>query len=121
MSLKARIFSSILLAAVVAAAPVAASNLSFMNDTPYTHFTKADHEIFNQALQDILKQGAAGESRNWSNPASKAGGKLKVIKSFERGQMPCRTLSIANRAKGRSASGQYNFCEQASGEWKLAE
>ncbi|MBE0626192.1 MAG: hypothetical protein IH606_15400 [Burkholderiales bacterium] len=120
MTLKARIRCGILLAAV-AAAPVAASNLGFMNDTPYTHFTKADHEIFNQALQGILKQGAAGESRKWSNPATKAGGELKVIKRFERGQMPCSRLSIANKAKGRSASGQYNFCEQASGEWKLAE
>ena len=121
MRFKACMFSSLLLAVCAVATPVAASNLSFMNDTPYTHFTKEDHKIFNEALQDILQQGADGESRKWSNPASKAGGNLKILKRFERDQLPCRSVVIANKAKGRSASGQYNFCRQASGEWKLAE
>jgi surface antigen len=121
MTFKTCISTSLLLGVLAAAMPAAASNLSFMNDTPYTHFTKEDHKIFDQALQDTLKKGAIGESHKWSNPASKAGGNLKVMKSFERGQTTCRTVSIANKAKGRSASGQYNFCEQASGEWKLSE
>jgi surface antigen len=119
--IKTHMRNSLLLAALAAAAPVAASNLGFMNDAPYTHFTKEDHKIFDEALQQILKQGAAGASSKWSNPATKAEGSLKLIKSFQRGQMSCRTLSIANKARGRSASGQYNFCEQASGKWKLAE
>jgi len=121
MNFKACIFSSLLLAVCAAATPAAASNMSFMNDTPYAHFTKEDHKIFDAALQDVLNKGAEGESRKWTNPASKAGGNLKVLKSFERGQTACRSLSIANKAKGRSASGQYNFCRQASGEWKLSE
>jgi surface antigen len=121
MRLEHRIFKLLLLAAFAWSAPAAASNVSFMHDTPYTHFTKKDHEIFDAALQGMLKQGADGETRNWSNPDSKAGGSLKVIKSFKRGETACRRLSIANKAKGRSASGQYNFCEQATGEWKLAE
>ena len=121
MRLDYRFAATLVLAAFAWATPVAASNMSFMNDTPYAHFTKADHEMFNEALQSILNQGADGESRKWSNPASKAGGSLKIGKSFERGQAACRSVSIANKAKGRSASGQYDFCRQASGEWKLAE
>jgi surface antigen len=121
MMFRARICSGLLLVVFAVATPVAASNLSFMNDTPYTHFTKEDHRIFGEALQDALTKGAVGESRKWSNPVSKAGGSLKVLKSFERGQATCRTVLIANKAKGRSASGQYNFCEQATGEWKLTE
>jgi surface antigen len=121
MTFKASICGSLLLAVFAVATPVAASNMGFMNDTPYVHFTKEDHAIFDEALQDVLNKGADGESRKWTNPASKAGGDLKVLKSFQRGQTTCRRLSIANKAKGRSASGQYNFCRQASGEWKLSE
>jgi len=45
---------------------------------------------------------------------------LKPISTFKRDGLTCRTVAIANKAKGRSASGEYNFCQQASGKWVLA-
>jgi hypothetical protein len=121
MTLKDYLRCGLLLAVLALAAPAVASNISFMKDTPYAHFTKEDHKLFNEALNNILNSGADGDSRTWSNPTSKAGGELKVLKSFERKGAPCRTLSIANKAKGRSASGEYNFCKRADDQWKLAE
>jgi surface antigen len=106
--------------ALAAPWPVVAGNLSYLNDTPYTHFTKEDHKIFNAALSDALEKAADGEARTWSNPASNASGELKPLKSFDRKGTRCRTLFLANKAKGRSASAEYNFCRQASGKWTLA-
>jgi surface antigen len=117
---KVCILRGLLVAALALATPAMASNLSFMKDTPYTHFTKDDHKIFNAALNEVLEKAADGEARSWSNPDSKAGGELKGVKTFERKGAPCRRVSIANKAKGRSASGEYNFCKQASGKWTLA-
>jgi surface antigen len=111
----------VLAAALAFTAPAMAINWMFMQDTPYTHFTKEDHKIFNELLNGILNSGADGESRTWSNPKSKANGELKVVKSFERDSTPCRTLAITNHAKGRSASGEYNFCKKPSGEWKMVQ
>jgi surface antigen len=120
MTLKVRILRGLLVAALASAAPAMAGNMSFMNDTPYSHFNKEDHKIFNAALNELLDKAADGDSRSWSNPDSKAGGELKGVKTFERKGATCRRVSIANKAKGRSASGEYNFCKQASGKWTLA-
>jgi surface antigen len=120
MTLKAYLYRGFLVAVLAAAAPALASNLNFMKDTPYTHFTDEDHKIFNETLNDTLNNGADGESRAWSNPKTKAGGEVKPLKTFERKGTPCRTVYIANKAKGRSASSKYNFCKQASGTWALA-
>lgn len=120
MTLKACFYRGLLVAVLAAAAPALAVNLNFMKDTPYTHFTDEDHKIFNQTLNDALNKGADGESRSWSNPKSKAGGEVKALKTFERKGMACRTVYIANKAKGRSANAEYNFCKQASGAWGLA-
>lgn len=110
----------VLAAAFSAAWPATAQNLRYMNDTPYTHFTKEDHKIFEAAMQEALEKGADEAASTWSNPNSGAGGSFKPLKSFERKGLKCRTLAIANKAKGRSASAEYNFCRQASGRWMLA-
>jgi len=97
-----------------------AHNFAFLKDAPYAHFTDEDRKIFEEALDGVLYKGADGESRTWSNPSSKAGGEIKALKSFERDGLTCRTLSIANQAKGRSNAGKYNFCRQANGKWPVA-
>ena len=120
MTLKAYFCRGLLAVVLGSGLPALASNLDFMKDTPYTHFTDEDHKIFNQTLNDTLNKGADGESREWSNPKSKASGEVKELKTFERKGMPCRTVYIANKAKGRSGNAEYNFCKQASGIWALA-
>lgn len=120
MTLSAGISCGLLAAVLASAIPALAVNLSFLNDTPFTHFTDEDHRIFSEALNNVLDKGADGETRAWSNPKSKAGGELKPLKSFQRNGAACRTVHIANKAKGRSAVTQYNFCRQASGTWALA-
>ncbi|MEI6302352.1 MAG: RT0821/Lpp0805 family surface protein [Betaproteobacteria bacterium] len=118
MKLNAWVFYSLLATVFVSATPaMAQSNLSFMSDSPFTYFTPEDHKIFGEARTDILSKGADGESRKWSNPATTASGSLKVMKTFKRADVTCRTLHMSSRAKGRTASGQYNFCEKTPGTW----
>src|SRR5512147_1277535 len=105
---------------LLAAGPASAQTMMFMHDTPYTHFTKEDHAMFDAAMKEALDKNADGESRAWSNPTTRASGELKPVESFERKGQKCRKLYIANKAKGRSNSGEYNFCKQASGKWTLA-
>jgi surface antigen len=104
----------------LAAGPVAAQTLMFMRDTPYTHFTKEDHALFDAAMKEALDTSADGASSSWSNPATRASGEFKPVESFERKGLKCRKLYIANKARGRSASAEYNFCKQASGKWAIA-
>jgi surface antigen len=109
-----------LIVALVAMTSASAANMGFMKDAPVARFTDQDMQLFKETLNGVLDSGADGEARSWSNPDTKAGGEIKVIKSFERKATPCRKLDIKNSAKGRSASGQYNFCKKVTGEWALA-
>ena len=100
---------------------MAASNLTFLKDSPLQQFTKQDMQIFKQTLGDMLDKAAVGDSKKWSNPATEATGEIKVVKSFDRKGTPCRTMWISNSANGLQAAGQYNFCKPAStGKWGLA-
>jgi hypothetical protein len=117
MKTYARIF---LLALLASAVPAMAGNWNFIKDTPYGNFTPEDHKMFDEVLNTMLDKGSDGDSRAWSNPATKAGGEIKVVNSFKRGETPCRTLSIANRAKVYSATGEYKFCKKTD-KWALAD
>jgi len=109
-----------LFAALVATTPASATDLGYLKNAPIGRFTDQDMQLFKQTLNGALDDGADGEARSWSNPDTKAGGEIKAIKSFKRGEVPCRRVAIKNKAKGVSASGQYNFCKQAAGQWAPA-
>ena len=112
---------SLLVVALAAPATVMAANTVFMKDAPYTHFTAEDKKMFHALLDDTLNKGADGDAREWFNPATKAGGSMKPLKSFEKDGLPCRALAIENHAKSRKAKGEYQLCKQASGKWAISQ
>jgi surface antigen len=110
---------SVVALVALAAGPAAAQDMRFMSDTPYVHFNKDDKAMFRKAMMQALDTAKDGDTSTWSNPASGAGGEIKVLKSYEAKNQKCRTLSIANKAKARSNAGEYNFCAKA-GKWTLS-
>src|SRR4051812_47981935 len=93
------------------AGPAFATNMSFMKDTPYAKMTAEDRKMLHAAVDTALVKSADGDSSEWANPATGAGGTIKTVKSTERAGLPCRTLAIANKTKLLSASGEYRFCK----------
>jgi surface antigen len=102
-----------------AAAPVLAVNLT--DDAPLAHFKGKDRETFDAVLYAVLDDGKPGTTRAWSNPETRAGGQVKALKSFMRGESACRTVHVSNRAEGRTSAANYNFCKSAEGKWVLAQ
>src|SRR5476649_357947 len=106
-------------AVLVACSMPAAFSQIMGKDVPFGYFTDKDTKIFQETLEGALEKNADGVSADWSNPDTKAHGQIKPLKTFERGGSPCRTATIANNAKGRSASGPFTFCKTAPGKWSL--
>ena len=98
--------------------PAFAGNLTA--DAPIAHFKGNDKALFDEALNAVLDDPKDGTARSWSNPETKAGGEVKSVKSFNRGEAKCRTVNIANKAQGRTSDGTMNFCRSAAGKWTLA-
>lgn len=103
---------------LAAALPAAAANIG--SDIPAAHFTEKDKAIFREALDGALANGADGATLEWSNPQTGAGGQIKPLRSFERDGKPCRTVSVANQAKGRKNAGEYTLCK-ADQKWVMAK
>src|SRR5690348_1416114 len=101
------------------AAPAFAANLT--DDAPIAQFKGKDRAMFDAALYGTLDDGKDGAKTSWSNPETKAGGEVRAVKSFKRGDTPCRTVHVSNKAAGRASSADYNFCKSATGKWVLAE
>ena|SRR6185436_19490474 len=101
-----------------ACAPALASNLP--GDAPIAHFKGKDQALFDEALKAVLDDPKDGTARSWSNPETKAGGEVRSVKSFARGEAKCRTVSVANKAQGRTSDGNMNFCRSAAGKWTVA-
>jgi surface antigen len=113
---------ALLAAVLVLVSPAMATTSAWwFKEKPFAHFTPDDHKLFEGALNDALKQDEDGKERVWSNKISGARGTLKGVSTFKRDGLACRTVAIANKAKGRSASGEYSFCQQTSGEWTLTK
>jgi surface antigen len=109
-----------LLAAIaLVAAPAMAVNLT--DDAPLAHFKGKDQAMFDAALDAVLDDGTPGVKRTWSNLETKAGGEVRAVKSFTRGESSCRTVHVSNRAEGRTSSANYNFCKSVKGKWTLAQ
>ena len=121
MTLPLRALLAALAITLACATPSRAANMWFMKDTPYGHFNKEDHKMFRAALRAALEEGTEGQARSWSNPKTEAGGEITPLKSFERAGMKCRRAALSSKAKGRTASGEYNFCRNADGKWGLAD
>jgi surface antigen len=120
MKLSASVRFGLLAAVLAMTSPAMAQDMRFMSDNPFVHFTKEDHALFDEAMAEALDKNADGQARLWSNPNTRASGQLKPLKSFDRNGLKCRRVYIASKAKGRSATGEYNMCKQASGKWAMA-
>ena len=108
---------SIWTASFALALPALAVDLNVFKDSPGSRFNDRDMQLFLQTLDEALDKGKDGETRKWSNADTGAGGEIKSISAYQRAAVPCKTVQIDNHAKSVSASGRYNFCKQASGQW----
>ena len=61
-----------------------------------------------------------GESRPWSNPQTGHSGTITMLRSYKRGDMPCRDAKVNSQLKERSVVYVLPVCQVADGSWKFA-
>ena len=96
-------------------------DLRFLNNSPARHFTKQDWDIAKTTIRDLLENREPGDTVSWNNPDTGNSGEISTIKVDDSGETVCKSLQITNRAKGLEGKGNYVFCKQADGKWKVVE
>jgi surface antigen len=110
---------AVLLLAAFSAAAIG-SDLSFLQRSAAAHFTKADLAMLQSAAMDLLKNGKAGDTRDWSNPDTSAKGSVTVTKVFQSTEgFSCKTLRVDNSAAGYHGQATHPVCEVKPGDWKI--
>lgn len=112
----------IMVAAVLLAGPrhVAAAGLGFLGKSAEGKFSDEDVRILRTTALALLKDGALGQSQDWSNPNSTAHGTLKIVKVFQSAEgFSCKSLSVENSVSGLQNRSTYPVCEVHPGNWKI--
>ena len=110
------ITAAIILTTVAAAE---AANVNFLSDAPIAYMNEDDQRLFREAVFKALDDTADGQTVNWSNPKTKAGGEIKLIRTDDMHGDLCRIAQVHNKAGGRENRGVYRACKNAKGDWRL--
>lgn len=106
-------------ALALAASPLGAQSWKgVMKNAPGELLDEEDVRLFSEASNKALDEAPDGQSVSWENPKTRHGGEVTVVRSFEWQSHPCRELHFSNRAQGRQADGNLNWCK-VDGKWRL--
>jgi surface antigen len=89
-------------------------------DTPAEFFNEQDYALFDAALMKALKELPSDVSAPWDNPQTGASGSSTVLRVYEHDGHACKRVRIDNRARNRTGSTVFDFCQQPDGRWTLA-
>ena len=101
------------------ASPAFAINwIPVLKNTPAERFDEEDLRLFLEAGRKALSDTPDQQSVTWENPATKAGGELTVLKSYESKGRPCKSVRVRNHAEGRKNDVTLDAC-RVDNRWRL--
>jgi surface antigen len=118
-SVRATLRATIAAVALLSVPAAWSANQWFIEDTPLGTMTQEDRTLYKRTLDEALNSGTVGETREWKNPGTGNLGSVKVIKDFTRDGSACRRVETFAQTKEVKNRARWNFCKQASGEWKI--
>jgi surface antigen len=115
------VFGSALALAAFALLTVSAeAQLLFGSRLGEAHYQGDDTKIIMQVGADMLRNAPDGESRPWSNPQTGNSGTITILRSYKRGNLPCRDAQVNSQLKERNVVYVLPVCQVADGSWKFA-
>src|SRR3954471_758041 len=98
----------------------AEAQLLFGSRLGQAYYQGDDTKIVMRVGADMMRDAADGESRPWSNPQTGNSGTITVLRSYKRGNLPCRDAEVNSKLKDRSVVYVLPVCQIADGSWKIA-
>ena len=98
----------------------AEAQLLFGSRLGEAHYQGDDTKIIMRVGADMLRNAPDGESRPWSNPQTGNSGTITILRSYNRGNLPCRDAQVNSKLKERNVVYVLPVCQVADGSWKIA-
>jgi surface antigen len=112
--------SALALVAFTLLSSSAEAQLLFGSRLGQAHYQGDDTKIIMRVGADMLRNASDGESRPWSNPQTGNSGTITILRSYKRGDLPCRDAEVNSKLKERSVVYVLPVCQIADGSWKIA-
>ena len=112
--------SALALVAFTLLSSSAEAQLLFGSRLGQAHYQGDDTKIIMRVGADMLRNAPDGESRPWSNPQTGNSGTITILRSYKRGNMPCRDAEVNSKLKERNVVYVLPVCQVADGSWKIA-
>ena len=94
-----------------------AGNNSFISDAPIGKFTDEDLQMMNANIEATLADSKVRVEHAWNNPKTQHSGTAETLQAFSGPGMPCKRISVTNRAGNLKGKGQYTLCKMVDKEW----
>ena len=117
--MKSRLVAATALAACLVSSVALGQGFDWLRMSPVSQYDDEDWEMLYAAAGEVLENGTAGVTAEWSNPRTGNSGSISVIDSFERNGRPCHSTRFMNRTATLSGSGIFVLCKVEDGTWKL--
>lgn len=105
---------------ILAATPVRAGNLEFLNKAPISFYNDEDIRLLKEAVTQVLTDKNVRATQNWSNPATGNYGKVEGRSAFKTAEgVECRRVRVTNHARAVDNQGTYTVCNIPGKDWVI--
>lgn len=96
-----------------------------LSESDAKKLNETDFNLIEQAVLELLNEGAKGEQRQWKNPGNSTHGVVTLIDIYEKddfSENECRTLDLELYKGGEEMQDtNRSFCKDDEGKWDFAE
>lgn len=109
-----------MIAALLAVSSVTpAANLGFLRNALIRDLSDSDWQQLVETTIDALENAPDGAKREWRNADTGHFGSVRVIKTFETHDLPCRKIALTNHTASQTGSGAFTLCKVGGQGWRL--
>lgn len=120
-SSRVSLMTALALLMALAAMPVHAIGMRYLEDAPFVKFSEQDKQLYLDTLHQFLDSGEDGSEIEWQNAETGSGGQIRIKNTFDHDGMNCRRIWVTNHADDKTGAGTYVFCKSEDGSWKVLE
>jgi surface antigen len=123
-SLRRRVSSLIVGLFVLSTPGLAVAQTLINSDVAWPGLSHDDIDRMHAAASRLYEGRSIGTIERWRSPDSKNAGEVKLVRSFDAYQMPCRRLDYTIRfdsVRDRPSHYVVNWCKIPEGDWKIVE
>ncbi|WP_156776882.1 hypothetical protein [Nitrococcus mobilis] len=98
-----------------------AANLGFLRNTLIRDLSDSDWQQLVETTIDALENAPDGATREWRNADTGHFGSIRVVKTFEAHDLPCRKVTLTNHTTSQTGPNAFTLCKVEGQGWRLLE